>query len=177
MKRLVKDNTQNILEAAKWCFLNFGYSKTSMEDVAKKANVSRALIYKKFKNKDEIALDVFNILFALDRLSLKKIAAAHKPKEKRLLEMCEISTIKPWEKIAAAPMAQEFLRVCELVEPEMCAEHEEIMLETAAKILGKKELGELFVLSLEGLLSDVPSVETLRKRVNALVKIFAADKI
>ena len=30
-----------ILTAARWCFLNFGFSKTAFEDIAKRANLSR----------------------------------------------------------------------------------------------------------------------------------------
>ena len=41
-----------ILAAALKCFLQFGYAKTSMDDVAKEANLSRPLIYLKFKNKE-----------------------------------------------------------------------------------------------------------------------------
>jgi TetR/AcrR family transcriptional regulator, transcriptional repressor of aconitase len=42
------------LDAAFQCFLQFGYSKTSMDDVARKANLSRPLIYLKFKSKQDL---------------------------------------------------------------------------------------------------------------------------
>src|SRR5580658_7680366 len=56
-----KRRTQ-ILEAALYCFLTFGFAKTSMDDIARRAGVSRPLIYLKFKNKDELFAGVFDYL-------------------------------------------------------------------------------------------------------------------
>ena len=49
-----------VLDAARWCFLNFGFSKTSFEDIAKRATISRTLLYRIFKDKE----DVFTAVFA-----------------------------------------------------------------------------------------------------------------
>ena len=43
-----------ILDAARECILKFGYAKSSLEDIAKQAAVSRPLIYRKFESKEEI---------------------------------------------------------------------------------------------------------------------------
>jgi TetR/AcrR family transcriptional regulator, transcriptional repressor of aconitase len=48
-----------ILTAARWCFLNFGFAKTTFEDIAKRANLSRTLLYRMFDNKDEMYRAVF----------------------------------------------------------------------------------------------------------------------
>ena len=56
----IEDRKKDILDAALHCFLNFGYSKTSMDDVAKKAGISRPLIYLKFKNKEDLLLGLFD---------------------------------------------------------------------------------------------------------------------
>src|SRR5262245_9791107 len=37
-----------ILSAARWCFLNFGFAKTAFEDIAKRAKLSRTLLYRIF---------------------------------------------------------------------------------------------------------------------------------
>ncbi|MDC6257101.1 helix-turn-helix domain containing protein [Ralstonia solanacearum] len=44
---------EGILQAARWCFLNFGFSKTSLDDIAKRANISRTLLYKSFRDKED----------------------------------------------------------------------------------------------------------------------------
>jgi len=52
-----------ILDAARNCFLRFGYTKTSLEDIAKQAAISRPLIYLKFKSKEEIFAAVVEDIF------------------------------------------------------------------------------------------------------------------
>ena len=42
-----------ILNAARECILKFGYARISLEDIAKRAAISRPLIYRKFKSKDK----------------------------------------------------------------------------------------------------------------------------
>ncbi len=49
-----EDTRKVILEVSKAFFLEKGYSKTSMRDIAKEANVTLSNIYNYFKNKDEI---------------------------------------------------------------------------------------------------------------------------
>jgi len=43
-----------ILTAARWCFLNSGFTKTAFADIAKRSNLSRTLLYWIFKDKEEI---------------------------------------------------------------------------------------------------------------------------
>ena len=45
---------QRILDAGLAQFCQYGYRRTSMNDIAEKADVSRASLYSYFKNKDEI---------------------------------------------------------------------------------------------------------------------------
>jgi AcrR family transcriptional regulator len=43
-----------ILEAAKSCFTQFGYEKTTLEDIGKKLGLNKSSLYYYFKNKEEI---------------------------------------------------------------------------------------------------------------------------
>ncbi len=54
MQTKKEDTRKVILEVSKAFFLEKGYSKTSMRDIAKEANVTLSNIYNYFKNKDEI---------------------------------------------------------------------------------------------------------------------------
>ncbi len=45
------ERRNRILHSARWCFLNFGFAKTSLEDIAKRANISRTQLYRIFKDK------------------------------------------------------------------------------------------------------------------------------
>src|SRR5882762_9355697 len=52
-----------IIDAARDCILKFGYAKSSLEDIAKQAVISRPLIYRKFKSKEEIFAAVLEDIF------------------------------------------------------------------------------------------------------------------
>lgn len=51
-----------ILEAAEKSFTNFGYKATTMEQVAKMANVGKGTIYTFFKNKEELFDEIISSL-------------------------------------------------------------------------------------------------------------------
>jgi AcrR family transcriptional regulator len=47
-----------LLDAAEQCFAQFGLRKTTMEDVAKAGGVSRATLYRHFRNRDDLLMGV-----------------------------------------------------------------------------------------------------------------------
>jgi AcrR family transcriptional regulator len=49
---------ERYLSAAEACYARFGLTKTTVEDVARAAGVSRATVYREFGNRDEILLAV-----------------------------------------------------------------------------------------------------------------------
>lgn len=52
------DVQARLLDSAEACFARFGLTKTTMEDVAKWAGMSRATVYRYFKNRDELLMGV-----------------------------------------------------------------------------------------------------------------------
>lgn len=60
------DKASAIKEAAKELFNRYGYSKTSLEDIARAAHIGKGTIYYYFKNKEDIFLDSvqdYSVLF------------------------------------------------------------------------------------------------------------------
>src|ERR1700733_3838581 len=102
-----------ILIAARWCFLNFGFAKTAFEDIAKRANLSRTLLYRIFKDKEEIYQAVF-VDWLLSRRPAAKLAVKGpcSPYE-RLLSVCRLLALEPWAEMVGTPMGSEFLETCE----------------------------------------------------------------
>lgn len=49
---------QRLLDAAEHCFAQFGLRKTTMEDVARGAGMSRATVYRHFSNRDDLLTSV-----------------------------------------------------------------------------------------------------------------------
>src|SRR5579862_301481 len=162
-----------VLTAARWCFLNFGFAKTTFEDIAKRANLSRTLLYRIFKNKEEIFQAVF-VDWLVSRHPAAKLAAKGpaSPYE-RLLSVCRLMALEPWAEMVGTPMGSEFLETCELIDPKSEALYRKIVYECVAAILGDEASTGVFLLALDGLFADKPSMEVLEGRTKLLAARFA----
>ncbi len=161
-----------ILDAALACFLQFGFAKTSLDDIARRANLSRPLLYKKYKNKEDIFGAVYDDVFDRRYPLAAQVMAARGSKRDKLLKIYELVVVATWALIIASPTAAEFYEACSRVIPEIAAKHERTLFELTDRILGDKEITLVFMLAVEGLMTDVPSTSVLRKRLTVLVDRF-----
>ncbi len=162
----------SIVQAARWCFLHFGYGRTSLEDIAKRANISRTLLYRTFENKEAIYLGVFESWFESRYPAAKLAATGSGSKAERLFKVCEVMLLEPWAEIEGAPMAHEFHDVCARIEPEIEARYQRVKHQNVQTILENKELAEVFLLALDGLQGDMPTVAVLQRRIALLIDRF-----
>lgn len=163
---------QDILRAALECFLQFGYGKTSLDDIAKRAGISRPLIYRKFKNKEEIFAGVFEELFNERYPLIEQVLAGSGSRRQKLLRVYEILVIEPWDLMSKSPLASEFYEACTRILPAVEEKHERQQLKYTQAILETRELSELFVLAVYGLETDMPRTSVLRRRLQLLVEQF-----
>lgn len=166
---------QSILQAAQWCFLNFGYAKTSLEDIAKRANLSRTLLYHTFKDKEAIFTAVFAHWLIARHPEAKRMATARKSRIDRLIAVCRLMVLEPWMDMVSAPMGTEFFDVCERIDPEIDVLHRRVALECVTEILQDAAKSEVFLLSLNGLLEDQPEVSVLERRLKILSQQFVGS--
>ena len=162
-----------VLTAARWCFLNFGFSKTTFEDIAKRANLSRTLLYRIFKDKEEIYQAVFVDWLVSRQPAAKQAAKGPGSPYERLLSVCRLLALEPWAEMLGTPMGSEFLEVCERIAPKNEALYRKVAHECVAEILGDEASAEVFLLALDGLLADKPSMEVLEQRTQLLAARFA----
>ncbi len=162
-----------ILEAARWCFLNFGFSKTSLEDIARRAGISRSLLYRSFKDKEHLFVRVFEDLLMSGLPEARRAAEAPGSRAERLAGVCQAVLLRPWVEMAAAPMASEFQDVCSRLSPDVAAQQRTDVLRCIDAILGDALASRVFLMALEGQLGDRPPADELRKRVAVLVERFA----
>ena len=162
-----------ILTAARWCFLNFGFAKTAFEDIAKRANLSRTLLYRIFKDKEEIYRAVFADWLVSRHPAAKQAAKGPGSPYERLLSVCRLMALEPWAEMVGAPMGREFLEACERIDPKNEALYRKVAHECVAAILGDDASTEVFLLALDGLLADQPSMEVLEQRTQLLAARFA----
>jgi AcrR family transcriptional regulator len=161
-----------ILTASLDCFLKFGYAKTSLDDIAKSANLSRPLLYLKFRNKEEIFKGVFDHLVGGGYDMAKKLIAARGEKLATLMEVYEWVLLKPWERVMGQAMSAEFYDTCRRLFPDVCSQHDKMLSRYVTTILGNKEQADVFILAAWGLLADLPPPKVLRRRLAVLSERF-----
>jgi TetR/AcrR family transcriptional regulator, transcriptional repressor of aconitase len=161
-----------LLDAARACFLQFGYTKTSLDDIARRANLSRPLIYRKYKNKEALFGAVYDDTFDAQYPQAEQVLAGRGSKRDKLVRIYELVVIETWAIMMTSPMAAEFYEACMRVLPEIHAKHERRLFELTKGLLGTKEVTEVFMLAVDGQMTDLPSVSVLRKRVQLLIERF-----
>lgn len=169
----VLERRANILLAARWCFLNFGYQKTALNDIAKRANLSRTLLYRTFKDKEEIYQAVFVDWLVSKQPVAMQIATGRGSADERLYRICQLFALEPWCEMAQTPMGSEFMSTCELINPTGEALYRKSVQECVVLILEDEASAEVFLLALDGLFLDQPSVDVLEARTQLLVSRFA----
>jgi TetR/AcrR family transcriptional regulator, transcriptional repressor of aconitase len=165
-----------ILDAARECFLKFGYAKSSLEDIAKQAAISRPLIYRKFKSKEEIfgavVEDISETTYRAAEHVLEKLGS----NREKLMSLYEALLLDPWKEfIVDAPMGTEFYDACSRVTPEIDERRRKTQLKYTQAILGTKEASEVFMLAVDGLTQDLPAPKVLRRRLEVLIDRFVRD--
>ena len=163
---------ETIIGAARGCFVRFGYAKTSFADVAKAAGISRPLVYVHFKSKDELLGAVFTAVFEERYPTVERILAAAGTPSAKLAGIYEQLLVEPWAEVADGAASEEFLATCERIIPKAAAAYEKRCLRYTQAILGDRELAQVFIMSADGLLVDLPSPEILRRRLKRLIERF-----
>jgi AcrR family transcriptional regulator len=166
------DRRKQIVEAARDCFLRFGYAKTSLDDIAKAANLSRPLLYRKYRNKEEIFAAVFEMVFEKRYPAAEAVLEGPGSKRDKLLRVYEILLVEPWLEVARAPAASDFYAACERLVPHVLAKYERMRLKCTQAILGSRELAEVFSRAVDGLEMDLPTAPVLRRRLQLLAERF-----
>lgn len=164
-----------ILNAALECFFQQGYYKVSLDDIAKKARLSRPLIYLHFKNKKEILVESLRDLFMGQTAQARLFLEADTGKKEKLLSIFEEIILKIWNLLVKAPNGKEFLEECWQVCPELAKDYNRETLTLLTPIFENRKKLELFLLCVEGLCSDRPTTATLRKRIKSLAEYFISD--
>ena len=165
--------TRAILEAGKACFLQFGYDKTTIEDVAQSAGISRPLVYRVFPNKLAILSAIYDDLFADRYLRADAMVAAPGPMHTKLSMLFDILLIEPWLEMMGSPQAATLMAACAALSPDQEARHQARQGALFAQVMGSAIAAQVVQLSAEGLQSDIPSAEVLKSRLDVLIAAFA----
>ncbi len=161
-----------IIDAALECFLQYGFAKTSLDDIAKRAKLSRPLLYLLFKNKEELFVETLRSLYLTEIESARPVLDLLLSKKEKLIQLYEELLIKPWMRIIKSPRGKDFIEHCHKYFPQLDAEYEKTVIKLLMPIFEDKATVEVFMLCIDGLYADDPSPTVLRKRIRLLIERF-----
>jgi TetR/AcrR family transcriptional regulator, transcriptional repressor of aconitase len=161
-----------IIEAAWACFLQHGYAKTSLEDVARRAGLSRPLIYLQFANKQELFVRTIETMMDEHFACAKAVLTLDLDRKTKLLRIIDVWLLEPLAELMAAPQGDELFEQALGITPTVQCTHHERTRELLAPVIRDPAAVDVFRLAMKGLLTDRPSIEILRARVAVLAEHF-----
>jgi AcrR family transcriptional regulator len=156
-----------IIEAASACFAEYGYDKTTFDDVAQKAGISRTLIYNYFKSKQEFFFTMMDEKHKNYLHQSQEILDSDLSGKQKLRKIIDIWIIDPHRIIYKSPLPNIWLKPVKSIQ-----ESEKLLrgdfIKSLVPLIGQ-DLAEVIVYSYKGLLDDKPSIDVLEKRTDILI--------
>ena len=109
MVRTTVSSRERILAAAFTLFGRYGYKRTSMEDIAREADLSRAALYLQFRNKEDIFRDLAGGLHEQALAGAKAALEREGALADRLRAAVEAKTLPMLEVIQNSPHGSELM--------------------------------------------------------------------
>lgn len=179
-----------ILDAATTLFARYGFKRTTMEDIATEAGLSRASLYNQFRNKEDIFRELSRELHEGAIGRAREEIAKENTLAERLRLAVEAKTMHMMEIAYASPHGAELMDENSRLCGDLAVESErqflvmltEAMLEAekagevdlAGAGLTAEESAEVFMHAVAGLKRPGVETDVYRKRLAALVKVFVA---
>jgi len=187
MVRTQTATRERILDAAFKLFGRYGFKRTSMEDIADDAGLSRTALYLQFRNKE----DIFRALAAgLHEQALSRAEVAlesDQPLADRLRAAVEAKTLRMVEIVRSSPHGSELTdeknRLCGDMATDSARRFQEMLtrafiradeqeIDLAVAGLSASEASDLFARALTGLKGPDTTSARYRKHLASLVKVF-----
>ena len=178
-----------ILAAAQKCFVNYGFKKTSMSDIARASNMSRPALYLDFENKEAIFCALVE---QLHQSTLSQAETALKQPGKiseRIFQAFESRMIALFSLVINSIHGDELTDINSKVASEInraaMARFTQLLAQTIETAVNQNEIqltnldlsplqaADLLVNSAHGLKEAATSVEDLQTRLQHLLRLFA----
>jgi TetR/AcrR family transcriptional regulator len=174
------DRLDQILGAAYRCFSRHGVRRTTMEDIAGEAGLSRPALYQYVTNKQDAFRRLAQRLFTRALTDARTAAAAPVPVEQRLYQVLETKLELTLRLFHDSPHAAELLdegtRLTGDLVAAYTAELVEVVAATLRELLGPdaRDVAEVAVALVRGLEADLTDPETPRRRLRLGVRLLTS---
>ena len=174
-----------ILQCAFAVVLRYGFQRTTMDDIAKEAGISRPALYLQFKNKTDIyrAIAEGNLGHALE--NAVRALDGEGSLEERLYASIKVGILDPIEMLLASAHGAELLDMKHTIAGEVIQNWRKkkrvvlaraIDAERPGNGLTGQQLADILLDAIEGLKARVKSIDELREGTRALVRLVAAAR-
>jgi AcrR family transcriptional regulator len=187
LKEVQDPKRARILEGAMKVFLAYGYSRVTMDDIARAAEVSRPALYLVFKNKSEIYRALGTLVLDASVDAATKLLAGEGPFAERAMAAIECSLIALMKPVLESPHGAELLDMKNTLAGDLAAMWRERLgkafgdaisaeasrsgADLAARGLTPAALADLLLDGLEGMKSRVTNPEEHREGARRLVTV------
>lgn len=185
MIRETSDSRQDaILNAAMQVFSTYGYRKTSMNDIADGAGMSRPALYQHYKNKDDIFRSLTQIYYDKAVDGLADALCGDKPVSEQLQAAFDAQIGDMVETLLNSPHGMELLDTGEKTAADIKQAGEDRLRALYADWLGRAEgqgrvtlpdtpdmVADVILVGLKGLKTTVTSVPQLRARLAIFARL------
>ncbi|MEC7764255.1 MAG: helix-turn-helix domain-containing protein [Pseudomonadota bacterium] len=103
------DKQQVILTAAMEAFAQYGYRRVSMDEIAKRAGMSRAALYLHFRNKDDIFSTGVELYFAHVGQLMSRVLSEESDPVRALTAAFAAKVAPPYDMLMNSPHGEELL--------------------------------------------------------------------
>jgi AcrR family transcriptional regulator len=158
---------KQILDAAQKCFLQYGYSKSSFKDVAKRAGISRASLYLYFKNKSDLFVTMNKELHDGYEEKSREILKTNRSDKEKLAGIIDVWIVAPYRILKKTTYSNELLDGLVQISKQSEMRFRELFIKSIAPLVGD-EIAEIIVMAIRGLMDDRPPVKILQKRIELL---------
>ena len=150
--------------------LQYGFSKTSLEDIAKLAGISRSSLYLHYKNKKEIVISTMETIMQKRLVRAKEAILGNESLQVKIYNIMDIWFLELWNLAYESPHKDELFALKNNLLYQT-KEKADLEFKTLLNSLFKdKELAEIIFFAIKGYQTDVPSRRILQKRIKTLIK-------
>ncbi|AZN96666.1 TetR/AcrR family transcriptional regulator [Mesorhizobium sp. M9A.F.Ca.ET.002.03.1.2] len=175
-----------ILDGAMKVFLAYGYARTTMDDIARAADMSRPALYLQFKNKTDIYRAIALMLLSRSLEQAKTALAGEGPFAERMMRAIDEALISMMRTVHASPHGAELLdmkssladlvgcwrgRLVEHIAKAVQSEAARNGVDLAAKGLSARLLADMLLDGLEGMKTRISHPDEQRQAAAALIKV------
>lgn len=180
---------QRILERAARVFLAYGIQRTTMDDIAKAAEMSRPALYLLFRNKIDIYQAIALSYFDASAASARRVLAGDGPIGERLNLLLETSMFAMMEEFMRSPHGHEILDMKNQLAGDVLADWKAEITSLVAEALDRaardsgvdltargysaETLASLFWDAIEGMKARLKNLDELRAATRGLVSVVA----